>query len=112
MVGLVGKISGPLDHGLGGFEDQIAARNLGGIPQELHDTLLQGFPSASKQVHVAADGLPQDSSAKPTLARALELWGKSSKRAGTPFEGSDRLTGAVSAGKRSSMHSATRGEEG
>src|SRR5262249_19189416 len=43
------------------------------IAQELHDTLLQGFLSASMQVHVAADSLPADSSAKPTLTRAQQL---------------------------------------
>src|SRR6201999_1489259 len=43
------------------------------IAQELHDTLLQGFLSASMQVHVAADILPSDSHAKPILTRALAL---------------------------------------
>jgi signal transduction histidine kinase len=43
------------------------------IAQELHDTLLQGFLSASMQVHIAADILPLDSKAKPTLTRALQL---------------------------------------
>jgi ligand-binding sensor domain-containing protein/signal transduction histidine kinase len=43
------------------------------IAQELHDTLLQGFLSASMQVHVAADILPGDSQAKPILARAIQL---------------------------------------
>jgi signal transduction histidine kinase len=43
------------------------------IAQELHDTLLQGFLSASMQVHVATDILPADSQAKPTLTRALQL---------------------------------------
>jgi signal transduction histidine kinase len=43
------------------------------IAQVLHDTLLQGFLSASMQVHVAADALPEDSRAKPMLNRALQL---------------------------------------
>jgi ligand-binding sensor domain-containing protein/signal transduction histidine kinase len=46
------------------------------IAQELHDTLLQGFLSASMQVHVAADILPADSQARPILARALQLMGQ------------------------------------
>jgi ligand-binding sensor domain-containing protein/signal transduction histidine kinase len=46
------------------------------IAQELHDTLLQGFLSASMQVHVAADILPADSQAKPILARAIQLMGQ------------------------------------
>ena len=53
------------------FQERLAERTR--IAQELHDTLLQGFLSASMQVHVAADGLPENSSAKPTLNRALEL---------------------------------------
>jgi signal transduction histidine kinase/ligand-binding sensor domain-containing protein len=53
------------------FQERLAERTR--IAQELHDTLLQGFLSASMQVHVATDGLPDDSSVKPTLTRALEL---------------------------------------
>ena len=43
------------------------------IAQELHDTLLQGFVSASMQLHVAVDRPPVDSSAKPVLRRVLQL---------------------------------------
>ena len=46
------------------------------IAQELHDTLLQGFVSASMQLHVAVDRLPEDSPAKPSLRRVLDLMGK------------------------------------
>ena len=46
------------------FEERLAERTR--IAQELHDTLLQGFLSASMQLHVAADRLP-DSPAKPRL---------------------------------------------
>lgn len=53
------------------FEERLAERTR--IAQELHDTLLQGFLSASMQVHVASDLLPADSSAKPILARSLHL---------------------------------------
>lgn len=53
------------------FEERLAERTR--IAQELHDTLLQGFLSASMQVHVVADGLPTGSPAKPTLTRALQL---------------------------------------
>jgi signal transduction histidine kinase/streptogramin lyase len=53
------------------FQERLAERTR--IAQELHDTLLQGFLSASMQVHVAADTLPDDSSAKRTLTRALNL---------------------------------------
>jgi ligand-binding sensor domain-containing protein/signal transduction histidine kinase len=53
------------------FEARLAERTR--IAQELHDTLLQGFLSASMQVHVATKGLPGDSSARPGLSGALQL---------------------------------------
>lgn len=53
------------------YQERLAERTR--IAQELHDTLLQGFLSASMQVHVAADNLPDDSKVKPILTRALEL---------------------------------------
>lgn len=53
------------------FEERLAERTR--IAQELHDTLLQGFISASMQVHVAADMLPEDAASRPLLARALQL---------------------------------------
>ncbi len=53
------------------FEERLAERTL--IAQELHDTLLQGFLSASMQLHVADDRLPTDSPAKPLVTRVLEL---------------------------------------
>lgn len=56
------------------FEERLAERTR--IAQELHDTLLQGFLSASMQLHVATDGLPSDSAARKPLGRILELMGK------------------------------------
>jgi signal transduction histidine kinase len=53
------------------FEERLAERTR--IAQELHDTLLQGFLSASMQLHVANDHLPSDSPAKPLVGRVLEL---------------------------------------
>lgn len=53
------------------FEERLAERTR--IAQELHDTLLQGFLSASMQLHVANERLPADSPAKPMLDRVLEL---------------------------------------
>ncbi|HEV2987576.1 MAG TPA: two-component regulator propeller domain-containing protein [Candidatus Angelobacter sp.] len=43
------------------------------IAQDLHDTLLQGFLSASMQLHVANDQLPTDSPAKASVTEVLEL---------------------------------------
>src|SRR5262249_13052584 len=56
------------------FGERLAERTR--IAQELHDTLLQGFLSASMQVHTAADCLPTGSEAKPILTRALQLMGQ------------------------------------
>lgn len=53
------------------FEERLAERTR--IAQELHDTLLQGFLSASMQLHVADDQLPADSPAKPLMNRVLGL---------------------------------------
>src|SRR5262249_4897339 len=46
------------------------------IAGELHDTLLQGFLSASMQLCLADHWLPADSPAKPILRRALTLMRK------------------------------------
>ena len=56
------------------FEERLAERTR--IAQELHDTLLQGFLSASMQLHVIADQLPADSPTKPALNRVLSLVGR------------------------------------
>jgi signal transduction histidine kinase/ligand-binding sensor domain-containing protein len=53
------------------FEERVAERNR--VAQDLHDTLLQGMLSASMYVDIAVESVPEDSSAKPALARALEL---------------------------------------
>jgi signal transduction histidine kinase/ligand-binding sensor domain-containing protein len=53
------------------FDERLAERTR--IARDLHDTLLQGFLSASMQLHVANDHLPADSPAKPLVGRVLEL---------------------------------------
>ena len=53
------------------FEERLAERTR--IAQELHDTLLQGFLSASMQLHVADDQLAPDSPAKPMVSKVLKL---------------------------------------
>jgi signal transduction histidine kinase/ligand-binding sensor domain-containing protein len=53
------------------FEERLGERTR--IAQELHDTLLQGFLSASMQLHVAVDRLPEDSPSKLPLGRVLDL---------------------------------------
>ncbi|HVG38897.1 MAG TPA: two-component regulator propeller domain-containing protein [Pyrinomonadaceae bacterium] len=71
------------------FEERLAERTR--IAQELHDTLLQGYLSASMQLHVAADQLPPDSPAKPLVNRVLELMGQVNR------DGRTALTGLRSA---------------
>lgn len=56
------------------FEDRLAERTR--IAQDLHDTLLQGVVSASMQLHVANDHLPDDSPAKPIVGRVMQLMGQ------------------------------------
>ena len=56
------------------FEERLAERTR--IAQELHDTLLQGFVSASMQLHVAADRLPEDAPARAALGRVHDLMRK------------------------------------
>ncbi|MCU1235059.1 MAG: putative two-component system sensor kinase [Candidatus Solibacter sp.] len=53
------------------FEERLAERTR--IAQDLHDTLLQGMLSASMQLHVAADTLPEELPARPQLNRVLQL---------------------------------------
>lgn len=56
------------------FEERLAERTR--VAQELHDTLLQGVLSASMQLHVAVDQLPEDSPTRPALNRVLQLMGQ------------------------------------
>ncbi len=56
------------------FEERLSERTR--IAQDLHDTLLQGFVSASMQLDVAVDQLPVDSPVKPRLNRVHELTGQ------------------------------------
>ena len=53
------------------FQDRLVERTR--IAQDLHDTLLQGVISASMQLDVVQDDLPDDSPAKPVLTRVLKL---------------------------------------
>ncbi len=56
------------------FEERLAERTR--VAQELHDTLLQGVLSASMQLHVAVDQLPENSPVRPALNRVLQLMGR------------------------------------
>ena len=56
------------------FEERLAERTR--IAQDLHDTLLQGFVSASMQLHVAAEHVPPELPARASLDRVLQLMGR------------------------------------
>jgi len=71
------------------FEERLAERTR--IAQDLHDTLLQGVISASMQLHVANEHLPDDSPAKPLVDRVIELMGQ------VVEEGRDAVRGLRSA---------------
>lgn len=71
------------------FQERLAERTR--IAQDLHDTLLQGVLSASMQLDVAHDHVPDDSPAKPLLQRVLTLMGQVS------VEGRNALQGLRSA---------------
>jgi signal transduction histidine kinase len=53
------------------FEERHMERTR--IARELHDTLFQGFLSASMQLHVALERIPEDSASKPLVGHALKL---------------------------------------
>ena len=53
------------------FEERLAERMR--IAQDLHDTLLQGFLSASLQLDVASEYIPDESPVAPMLSRVLVL---------------------------------------
>ena len=56
------------------FEERLAERTQ--VAQELHDTLLQGVISASMQLHITVDGLPEDLPAKSSLTHVLQIMGQ------------------------------------
>jgi signal transduction histidine kinase len=56
------------------FEERLAERTR--ITQEIHDTLLQGFLSASMQLDVAIDQVSEDSPAKSRLKHVQQLMGQ------------------------------------
>ena len=57
------------------------------IAQELHDTLLQSFLSASMQLNVALDLVPSDSLVKPNLDRVLQLMNQGIEEGRTTIRG-------------------------
>ena len=57
------------------------------IAGDLHDTLLQGYLSASLHAHAAFGRLAEDSPAKQPLGRALELIGKASEESRMALRG-------------------------
>jgi signal transduction histidine kinase len=56
------------------FEERLAERTQ--VAEELHDTLLQGVISASMQLNIAVDRLPEDMTEKSSLVHVLQVMGK------------------------------------
>jgi signal transduction histidine kinase len=56
------------------FEERLAERTR--IAHEIHDTLLQGFLSASMQLHILTDQLPEDAPQRKPLDHILNLMGR------------------------------------
>jgi signal transduction histidine kinase len=73
------------------FEERLDERMR--IAQELHDTLLQGFLSASMQLHVAVDRLPEDLQAKLGLHRVQQLIGQVIEEGRNTVQGLRSVTG-------------------
>jgi ligand-binding sensor domain-containing protein len=67
------------------FQERLAERTR--IAQDLHDTLLQGVLSASMQLDVAEDQVPENSPAKPLLKRVLQLMGQVTEEGRTALRG-------------------------
>lgn len=67
------------------FSERLAERTR--IAHELHDTLLQGFLSASMQLHMATENVPEDSTAKPQLNHILELMARVSEEGRNALRG-------------------------
>jgi signal transduction histidine kinase len=67
------------------FEERLKERTR--IARELHDTLFQGFLSASMQLHVAMDYIPDDSASKPLVGRVLRLMQQAIDEGRTTIQG-------------------------
>ena len=67
------------------FEERLTERTR--IAQDLHDTLLQGVLSASMLLHVAADQVAEESSAKPMLQRIINLMSQVTREGRTTLKG-------------------------
>jgi signal transduction histidine kinase/ligand-binding sensor domain-containing protein len=83
------------------FEERLEERER--IARDLHDTLLQGIFSASMQLDVANNRLPEDSPAKPLVQRVIALMkqvgeeGRNALRSlRSPLPDSDNLEQALS----------------
>lgn len=67
------------------FSARLAERTR--IAHELHDNLLQSLLSASMQLAVALENIPQDSTVKPQLNHILELMGRVGKEGRNTLRG-------------------------
>ena len=87
------------------FEERLAERTR--IARELHDTLLQGFMSASMQLHLVVDRLPGGSEDAGRLRHVLDLMGRvieegrnAVRGLRVPFSSEDDLESALTSAAR------------
>src|SRR5262244_1788866 len=66
------KVAESLQHS-SAIKENVRLEERTRIAQELHDTLLQTFLSASMQLGVAVDAVPEESPMKPRLDRVLQI---------------------------------------
>lgn len=76
------------------FQDRLAERTR--IAQDLHDTLLQGVLSASLQLDIVQEHLPDDSPTLPMLHRVLELMRQVTEEGREALRGLRSLNSAIS----------------
>jgi signal transduction histidine kinase len=85
------------------FEELLAERTR--VAQELHDTLLQGVISASMQLHIAVDRLPEDLPARASLAHVLHVMGQVVEEGRSALQ---RLSSSVSSDSLDIEHAFSR----
>jgi ligand-binding sensor domain-containing protein/signal transduction histidine kinase len=75
------------------FQDRLAERTR--IAQDLHDTLLQGVLSASLQLDIVQDHLPDDSPTRPMLRRVLQLMRQVTEEGREALRGLRSVNGSI-----------------
>jgi len=74
-------------HHSAAIKDNVRLEERTRIAQELHDTLLQTFLSASMQLGVAVDAVPEESPVKPRLDRVLQIMNRGIEEGRSTIQG-------------------------